>query len=177
MKTYLTYGFYTSLASALLVFALYFSGLHDSADKLGTAQTVQTVGGLIIGVGCVVLGTKARRAEVPSTENFGYGSALGAGVMITLFATLFSMGFNLLYSQVINPGFTEIILEAQVAKFEAAGMSADAAERAAGMVRKMMHPAVQSAIGFVMGVVFGTLISLVTAAFLKRPASDEIVAA
>ena len=37
MKTYLTYGFYLSCASALLVFALYFLGLHDSVEKLGTA--------------------------------------------------------------------------------------------------------------------------------------------
>jgi hypothetical protein len=175
MKTFLTYGFYTSLASALLIFALYFLGLHDSAEKLGTAQTIQTVGGLIIGVGCLVLGTKARRAEIPAAENFGYGSALGAGVMITLFAMIFGTGFNLLYTTVINPGYTEVILEAQVAKFEATGMSADAAERATAMVRKMMHPAVQSAIGFVMGLFFGTLVSLVTAAFLKRPATEEVV--
>ncbi len=62
MKTYLTYGFYLAFASALLVFALYFLGLHDSAEKLGTAQTVQTVVGLVITVGGIVLGTKARRA-------------------------------------------------------------------------------------------------------------------
>ncbi len=177
MKTYLTYGFYMSFASALLIFGLYFLGLHDSAEKLGTAQTIQTVVGLIIGIGCIALGTKARRAEIPAEENFGYGSALGAGFMIVLFATLFGVGFNLLYSTVINPGFTEVILEAQTEKFEAAGMSADAAEKATAMVRKMMHPAVQSAIGFVMGLFFGTLVSLVTAAFLKRPASDEVVSA
>ena len=56
-------------------------------------------------------------------------------------------------------------------------MSADAAEKATAMVRKMMHPAVQSAIGFVMGLFVGTLVSLVTAAFLKRPATDEVVSA
>ena len=124
-----------------------------------------------------MLGTKARRAEIPTEEAFGYGSALGAGVMITLFATLFGTGFSLLYSTVINPGFTEVILEAQTEKFEAAGMSADAAEKATAVVSKMMHPAVQSAIGFVVGVFFGTLVSLVTAAFLKRPATDEVVSA
>ena len=97
--------------------------------------------------------------------------------MIALFATLFGAGFNLLYSTMINPGLTEVILEAQTEKFEAAGMSADAAEKATAMVRKMMHPAVQSAIGFVMGLFFGTLVSLVTAAFLKRPATDEVVSA
>ncbi len=177
MKTYLTYGFYLAFASALLVFALYFLGLHDSAEKLGTAQTVQTVVGLVITVGGIVLGTKARRAEIPAEEAFSYGFALGAGFMITLFATLVGVGFNLLYSTVINAGLTEVILEAQTEKFEAAGMSADAAEKATAMVRKMMHPAVQSAIGFVLGLFFGTVVSLVTAAFLKRAATDEVVSA
>ena len=177
MKTYLTHGFYLSCASALLVFALYFLGLHDSVEKLGTASTVQTVVGLVITVVGIVLGTKARRVEIPAEEAFGYGSALGAGFMIALFATLFGAGFNLLYSTMINPGLTEVILEAQTEKFEAAGMSADAAEKATAMVRKMMHPAVQSAIGFVMGLFVGTLVSLVTAAFLKRPATDEVVSA
>ena len=132
---------------------------------------------LIFTVVGIMLGTKARRAEIPAEEAFGYGSALGAGFMIALFATLFGAGFNLLYSTMINPGLTEVILEAQTEKFEAAGMSADAAEKATAMVRKMMHPAVQSAIGFVMGLFFGTLVSLVTAAFLKRPATDEVVSA
>ncbi len=86
MKTYLTYGFYMALGSALVVFALYFLGYHSEPSKLGTAQVIQSVCGLAIGVTCTVLGVKARRAELPPTEDFGYGRALGAGVMITLFA-------------------------------------------------------------------------------------------
>ena len=58
MKTYLTYGFYMAIGSALVIFALYFLGYHEDAAKLGTAQLVQTLTGLVIGLTCVVLGTR-----------------------------------------------------------------------------------------------------------------------
>ena len=173
MKTYVTYGFYMSLASALVVFALYFLGFHSEAAKLSTAQTLQMVTGLAIGIATIVLGTKARRAEVPATEDFGYGRALGAGVMITLFAALFGVVFNYVYSSFINPNFIEVMVQAQTEKFEAQGMSGEQIDRAVGMMRGMM----QAAFGFIFGMFFGTVISLVTAAFLKRPATDEMVSA
>jgi hypothetical protein len=177
MKTSVTYGFYMSLASALLVFALYFMGFHSEASKLGTAQTIQTVCGLAIGITFVVFGTKARRAELPATEDFGYGRALGAGVMITLFAAIFGVVFNYLYSAIINPNFVEVMVQAQTLKFEEKGMSGEQIDRAVGLMRGMMKPGIQAAFGFIFGLFFGTLISLVTAAFLKRPATDEVVAA
>jgi hypothetical protein len=177
MKTYATYGFYMSLASALLVFALYFMGFHSEASKLSTAQTIQMVCGFAIGTTFIVLGIKARRAEVPAIEDFGYGRALGTGVMITLFAALFGTIFNYLYSAVINPNYVEVMLQAQTMKFEEKGMSGEQIDRAIGMMRGMMKPAIQAAFGFIAGMFFGTLISLVAAAFLKRPATDEVVAA
>ena len=176
MKTYLTYGFYMAIGSALVIFALYFLGYHEDAAKLGTAQLVQSITGLAIGITCVVLGTKERRAAVPPTEDFGYGRALGAAFMIVLFASLMGVAFNLVYTTVINPGFTEVVLRSQADKLEAQGLSSDKVEQITTMTRKMMHPAVQSAMGFLAGLFFGTLVALVTAAFLKRPATDELVA-
>ncbi len=177
MKTYLTYGFSLSFATALLIFALYFLGFHESAAKLGAANAIQTVGSLVIAVTCIVLGTQARRSEVPPAEDFGYGRAFGTGFMIVLFAALFGLIFNYLYAAVINPGFIEVVLESQAAQLEAAGLPADKIEQATAMMRKVLHPAVQSVIGFLSGLFFGTLLSLVTAAFLKRRATDEVVAA
>jgi len=161
MKTYLTYGLAMTVAGALLTLAL------------RTAQWIGMGGGLVIGIAAIVLGTKARRAELPATEEFGYGRALGTGVMIVLFAALFGIVTNLLYTQVINPNFSEVLVQAQIEKWEAAGMSADKIEKAEGLMRKMMNPAIQACVGFLSGMMFGTLISLVTAAFLKREASAE----
>jgi len=175
MKIYLTYGFYMALGGALLVLMLFFLGLHSDPAKLDLAQWVQGIVGLGISIACIVLGTKARRAEVPLTEEFSYGSALGAGVMIVLFAALFGMGTSYLYSTVINPHFAEVIQQSQADKLEAKGVPADKIEQIQKMTATMMKPAVQAVFGFIAGMVFGTIISLITAAFLKRPASDEIV--
>ena len=175
MKTYLTYGFYMALGGALLILLLFFLGLHSDPAKLSTAQWVQGIVGLGISVACIVLGTKARRAEVPATEEFGYGSAFGAGVMIVLFAALFGIGTTLLYSTVINPHFTEVIQQAQADKLEAKGVPADKIEQIQKMTATMMKPAVQAIFGFVVGMIFGTIVSRITAAFLKRPASDDLV--
>jgi hypothetical protein len=173
MKTYLIYGFAMALAGAVLAVVLYLVGLHSDPAKLVTAQIVGAAGGLVIGAICITLGTKARRAEIPPTQDFGYGRALGAGMMIALFASLFGIATTLLYATVINPGFRDVIVQAQIEKFEAKGMSAAQIEAAEKMVRKMMSPAIQAGSGFFGGMVLGTLISLVTAAVLKRPAVAE----
>jgi hypothetical protein len=174
MKTYLTYGSAMAGGGFVLVLVLYILGFHSDAAKISTAQWIQGVLGLGIGITCIVLGTKARRESVPAEEEFGYGSALGTGVMITLIAALIGIATNLIYTQLINPGMTDLVMQAQIAKWEAAGLSSARIEQAEGMMRKMMSPAVQVAFGFCAGMIFGTLISLVSAAFLKRPAKDEL---
>ncbi len=177
MKTYLTYGAAMAGGGFVLVLILFIFGFHSDAAKVSTAQWIQMVLGLAIGVTCIVLGTKARRATVPPEEAFGYGSALGAGVMITLFGALIGLVTNFVYMHFINPGMTDLIMQAQIAKWEAAGMSSARIDQAEGMMRKMMNPAIQAAFGFFGGLFFGTLISLVTAAFLKRPGQDELQSA
>jgi len=159
----------------LISLVLFLIGLHSDPEKLSIAQWTQGCLGLGVSIACIVLGTKERRAAVPATEEFGYGPALGTGVMITLFAALIGIATNLLYMQVINPGMSDIIMQAQVAKWEAMGMSGARIEQAEGMMKKMMSPPIQAAFGFLGGMLFGTIVSLVTAAFLKRAASDELL--
>ena len=174
MKTYLTYGSAMAGGGFVLVLVLYILGFHSDASKLSIAQWVQGCVGLGIGIVCIVLGTKARRANVPAEDEFGYGSALGTGVMITLVAALIGIVTNLIYMQVINPGMTDLMMQAQIAKWEAAGLSSARIDQAEGIMRKMMSAPIQAAFGFCFGMVFGTIISLITAAFLKRPAKDEL---
>jgi hypothetical protein len=171
MKTFLTYGLIMAVAGAALALSLFLLGLHSDPAKLGTAQVAGTIGGLLIGSVCITLGTKARRAEIPAHEPFGYGRALGSGVMIALFASLFGIVTTFVYAKIINPGFTEMIVQAEIAKLEAKGLGADKIEAAEKIIRVMTGPVAQSAIGFVVGLMFGTLIALVAAAVLKRPAA------
>lgn len=173
MKTYLTYGFAMALAGALLVLALFFLGFHSAPEKIGTAQLIGTVGNIAIAVACIVLGTKARRDEVPATEPFGYGRALGAGVMISVFAGLFGILTTWLYFQVINPEMNELIVQSEIAKLEAKGMGSAEIETAESVMRKMMNPVLQSIFALIGTVFFGFIVSLITSAFLKRPATTE----
>lgn len=173
MKTYVAYGFVWALAGALVTLALFFLGFHSAAEKLQSAQMIQLFAGLVISVATIVLGTRARRAEAPGTEPFGYGRALATGVMITLFATIFSVIASYVYMQVINPDMQDLSVQAQIAKWEAAGMSSTQIDAAESIMRKMMHPAIQAAFGFVIGMVFGLIISLITSIFLRRTANGD----
>ena len=173
MKTYLTYGFAMALGGALVSLAMFLLGLHDSPSKLDTAQWIQRGCGLAVGIACIVLGTKARRAEVPPRENFGYGSALACGVMITLFAALIGLVTNYLYTAFINPNLVEVLLQSQVEKLEADGIPADRIEQIQKMSATMMKPAVLAVFGFISGMFFGTVISLITAVCLKRSATED----
>jgi hypothetical protein len=173
MKTYLTYGVSMSLASALLTLILFFLGFHSDPAKLGTSQWISSLGLLAISVTCLSLGMKARRAEVPLTEEYGYGSALFVGFMISLFAGFCSIVTNYLYFNVINPGFTDIIVQAQLDKMEAKGLSGAQLEQAEKGIRMFMNPIFSGCFVFLSVLFWGTLISLVAAAFLKRPATEE----
>jgi hypothetical protein len=172
MKTYLIYGFAMAIAGALLSLALFLLGFH-TVEKLQTGQWIGMCAGLAICAVVIILGTKARREEVPATEPFGYGRALGAGVMIVLFASAFGVATNLLYTQVINPGFTETLMQVQANNLEAKGLSQDKIEQIQRMSAPWMKPMAQAIMAFVMGMIVGTLIALVTSAFLKREASGE----
>lgn len=173
MKTYLTYGIGIAAAGFLLNLLLFFTGFHTDVEKVSQAGTISSLVGLAISIVGIVLGTKARRAEVPASENFGYGRALGAGVMISLIASIAGAVLQLVYTGVINPGFNELTVQSQVAAWEAAGMSQSQIDTAESMTRKFMHPAIQAGFILFFGVLFGTIISLVTSAFLRRPATAD----
>lgn len=171
MKTYLTYGFAWAIAGALVNLVFYFAGFHSEAGKYQTSQWLGFILALAIAITCLVLGTKARRASVPTTEEFGYGRAFAAGFMITLFATLFAVAANALYFGVVNPDLTEIIVETEMAKLEARNLPPEALEGAEKGVRFMTQPVMMAIVGFFFGLIGGTILSLITSAFLRRPAN------
>lgn len=177
MKTYVTYGFIMALGGLLVNLVLFFLGFHSDVEKLSTAQWIGGLVGLAIAITVLVLGTQARRADVPVTEPFGYGRALGAGVMIVLFSAIFGVIFNLLYMQFINPGLPDLIVQAQSAKFEAKGMTGAQLEQAEKFTRMMTGPVLSSCFNFIGGMFIGTIIALVTSAFLKRSAPPPVATA
>ena len=173
MKTYLTYGSAMAGAGFLLTIVLYVLGFHSDPAKLSVANWVQGCLGLGISITCIVLGTKARRAQVPAGEPFGYGGAFGAGVMISVFSALCALVTTYLYFGLIDPHFTDMIIQAQANKLEAQGLSADRIEQIQKVSAPVMKLPMQMVFAFFGSIVFGTIISLITAAFLKRDDREE----
>ena len=66
MKTTLTYGFAMALAGGLVTLALFFLGYHTDSEKFSTSQWVGLPLFLAITVVLLILGTRARRDEVPA---------------------------------------------------------------------------------------------------------------
>ena len=173
MKTCSLFGFISALGGAFLTLILFFLGFHSDPAKLGMAGWVGGLVGLVIVILCVVLGVKARRSEIPETEAFGYGRAFGAGFLISLVASVLNGFFGFLYWKFINPGIADIVVQSQLAKLEASGVSGDRLDKAEAMTRAMASPIPQAVVALIGGLVVGIIISLIVAAVLKRaePAS------
>jgi hypothetical protein len=170
MKTPLTYGALSAAITAAITLLLFFLGYH-SPEKLGTAQAIGTVVGVVASILAIVLGMRARRAELPPHEAFTYGRALGVGILVALFGGLFGALFQALYTTVINTGFNDTLIAYQTGKWEAAGMSAEQIEGAEKITRLMLNPALQVLFGLLFSALWGTIVSLIAAAILKRPAA------
>ena len=177
MKPYLSYGAFIATGNAVITLVIYIAGLHSDPDKLKTANLISLVAGLAIGISLLVIGVRAKRAQTPVTEEFSYGKALGAAVMISLFATLFSTVFHFIYQSFINPNFAEVAYQAQVTAMQAKGIPSDTIEKGEGMMRIAFKPAVMAISGFFIWMVINVIISLLAAAFLKRRAVDQLPAA
>ncbi len=173
MKTSLIYGLYMALAGLVLNMIMYFANYHTDPEKFTAGQWIGGILGLILAIVFVALGTKARRDEVPAAEDFGYGRALGTGVLIGAFSCLFGLVTNFLYTRVINPGFREVIIQAQSAKMEAKGLSQAQIDRMADFMRSPMGTVINTVSIIIFGMIIFTLISLITAAIFKRPATGN----
>jgi hypothetical protein len=176
MKTCALYGFISALGGAFLTLILFFAGFHSDPAKLAAATWVGGLGGLGIAITCIVLGVKARREQVPADEEFGYGAALGAGFLISVFASVLSAVFTFIYFSFINPALIDILLQDKMAKLEASGVSGDRLEKTEAGMKMFMGPVPQAISVIIGGIVIGILISLIVAAVLKRPTPPKIPA-
>ncbi|HXQ82266.1 MAG TPA: DUF4199 domain-containing protein [Opitutaceae bacterium] len=170
MKTCSLYGFISALAGSLLALVLYFLGYHSDPAKLQAASWIGGLGGLAIASVCTALGVKARRAEVPEAAGFGYGQALGAGVLISVVSSALSAVFTYAYYGFINPGFSDIVVQDKMDKLQAKGISGAQLEQAEKFTRMMLNPVPAAIFALIGGFIVGFIIALIVAAFLKRPA-------
>lgn len=157
--------------NALVTLICYLLGFHSDPDKVQMAGSIATFTALAVGITATTFGMRAKRHAMPSTEEFSYGQAFITGFIIAVFAAFFGTVFNYVYMAFINPDFADIVQQAQRAKLEAKGLSSDKIEHIQNLTRMFMKPAARAILGIIGTLSWGTAISLIAAAFVKRPAS------
>ncbi|MBL9200679.1 MAG: DUF4199 domain-containing protein [Opitutaceae bacterium] len=172
MKIPLTYGAIMAVAAAVLTLLLYFAGLHDNPEKFGTGQLLGVIGGLAVGITCLALAIREKRANHPVTSAWGYGSALGGGVLTGLVASVLGIATGYLYFAVIHPGFGDLVLQVELAKLEGKGVPASAIAQAEGMIKFMTRPGMMIAMQAIVGFFWTVVLSLIIAIFFRRRAAD-----
>ncbi len=171
MKTPLTYGFLMALAGALLTLTLFFAGFHDSPGKMQSAQWIGGVAGVAITVAGLSFAMRARRAERAEEGGWSYGSAFGTGVLTGIFATLFGVIFAYFYFGYINPTMSDVILQLQLEKLEAARTPAAQMDRIEPMLRKWVSPGMLTVSQAISGLIISVVLSLIVAIFHRKSAT------
>jgi len=173
MSTKFTYALVLSVCGALFNLAMYFAGFQT--DKLATGKYFQWLGLVMIFV-ILWLGTKAVRDEAPS-KGMSYGRAVGTGTLIALYSGLMSSIYSFIHFKFVNPEFADYQMAMIRQQWEARGMDEARMEQAEKFTRMMMGPTFQAIMTPIFVTIIGLICALIIAAFLKRPAPDEVKAA
>jgi hypothetical protein len=162
-KTAMVYGLYIGILSTLYAVILYVMGQ--------TQNKVLAYLPVIIYAVCIILAQIYYR-DRDLNGSITYGEAVGFGVAVMLFSGIISALYNLIIFK-IDPSLIDQIKMAQEEAYLKNGMSEDMIEKTMEMSAKMMTPGWMAIMGLFGAVIMGTVISLVTSIFVKRPPSQD----
>ena len=147
------------LAILVINLLIYVLEMYDS--------TLMTIVSSVIGIGGLVYGIKKYRDDACG-GTISYGSALGYGVMIALFASLIVAVGNYAYWGFVDDGFLQYSLDKQETTYYESGMPDEQIEMSLVWAEKMLTPGMASIFGIISQVFMAFIISLIAAAFLKK---------
>lgn len=168
MKTSLTYGIGLTIATGILMMILHVAGFMTDSSKFMTGVIIMIPSAIILTIIGLILGMRTRRNEVPKEEGFSYGQAFKTGMLIIAFSALFGTAFNILYFKVINPDYTNTAIGWTRAFMEGHGIDEDKIEQTEAKMRADNTVVKQATKGIINSLIFGTVFSLICAAFIKR---------
>jgi len=167
-KIALNYGLILALGTIGLSVVVWLMGMHlDQPWWQGLTN-------FAIMIACIVYGLKAYKHD-----NGGFmslGEALKMGLAIALVAGVVGVIFNLLFTTVIEPDFTTQMLDAQRTKMIEGNpnMTEEQLEMTMGITEKMMSPGIMAAMGIIVTLFFGFIISLITGLIMKNNKPEHI---
>ncbi len=127
--------------------------------------------GIVIMIGGMIWGT-IQHKNVNMNGYLSYGQAFLSCFLIAIIATALSSVYTYLFYTFFDPQALANIIDKAVEeaelKMESQGMSSDQMDAALGITKKFLSPVAMSLMGLVMNSIFGAIIALIAAAFLKK---------
>lgn len=162
MQHTMTWGAITGIV--LIIYSLILYVMNQTYNQaLGILSYVFLIGGII-------LGSVAYRDKVLGGF-IAYRDAFVTGLLITVFAGILSSFFSFILMRFIDPGLVEQAIVKTEERLLARGISEDDLERAIEGTRKFVSSPFSVILGMVFFTVIGTVISLITAAIVKKEGS------
>jgi hypothetical protein len=165
-KSNLTYGLILGLAGIVYSLVMYFLDL--SLNK------TQGYVFIVILIGVMYFLLKSYRDNYMHGQ-ISYGQSVGAGVIISLYYVLIMAVFTYILYTVIDPGLVNKQLAMAEEGARAKGNLTEAQiETAMKFTGKFMKPGVMAISSIIMGMIWGTILSLIISIFIKREANPLI---
>lgn len=170
MSTTLLYALIMAIAQIVVNLISFFLGYQTDRISSGTWFGFMP---LVVSIVVLTLGIRAVREEQEG-KYLTYGKGVGTGVLIALYSSLIGAVYSYIHLTFVNPNFADYMIEASRIKWAAAGMSESKMDGAEKFMRPLFKPLVQSLISMGLGIFFGTILSLIIAAFLKRTPPETV---
>jgi len=103
-----------------------------------------------------------------------YSQGLGIGTLASLFSSIISGVFTIVYINFINSSFMENMKQMQIAKLEEQGMSDAQIEQAIPMMEMFTSPVAMFIMIIIFGTFFGFLVALIMSAIFKKSNPEAI---
>ena len=155
----LQYGLYTATAYVLFSLLLYVIDVKQTG-------WINYLSFLILIAG-IVVGTIAFRDKF-SGGFLSYGRCLASGVLISIVVGLVMALYSYLFFSYFDPGALAGMMEASEQEMMNRGITDEQIDQALAFSGKLMSPAFLGISSFLSMALIGTIISLITSAFLKK---------
>ena len=162
-KSAMVYGLYVGILLTLYSVVMYVLGQSQNKSLVFVPFILYAV--------CIVLAQfYYRNNELNGTIT--YGQAVGIGVAVMFFSGIIAALYSLIIFK-IDPSLLDQIKIAQEEAYLQNGMSEEMIEKTMEMSAKMMTPGWMAIMGLLSSVLIGTIISLVSAIFIKKQSNED----
>ena len=153
------YGLLTGIVSIIYAFMLLAANLEQNT-ALSLLSLLILIGGIFL----------AHKNYKDNNGGFmSYGQGLGIGTIVSLISGLLGSIFRYIYMSFIDPSAAQRAIDQARAKLEEAGTMSDAQiDQAVQMSQRFSSGPVGVAVGIIMSVIVGFLLSLIIAAITKH---------